>query len=66
MLHLDPSSEQRVTSSKLIDFCGEIAKGMQHLEANRVIHRDLAARNVLVTEAMARVKLHAGPPISTC
>jgi len=38
-----------IKEQQFIKFALDIAKGMEHLEAKRIIHRDLAARNVLLT-----------------
>ncbi|XP_072536407.1 epidermal growth factor receptor-like isoform X1 [Salminus brasiliensis] len=37
-----------IGSQNLLNWCVQIAKGMNYLEEHRLVHRDLAARNVLV------------------
>ncbi|KAG8522342.1 Epidermal growth factor receptor, partial [Galemys pyrenaicus] len=37
-----------IGSQHLLNWCVQIAKGMNYLEDRRLVHRDLAARNVLV------------------
>ncbi|XP_056593752.1 epidermal growth factor receptor-like [Triplophysa dalaica] len=37
-----------IDSQTLLNWCVQIAKGMNYLEEHRLVHRDLAARNVLV------------------
>ncbi|KAI0984474.1 hypothetical protein GJ496_000841 [Pomphorhynchus laevis] len=39
-----------LATSDLIEFCLQIAKGVDFLHFNKCIHRDLAARNVLLAE----------------
>ena len=36
----------------LLNFCKEIATGMEYLASRNCVHRDLAARNVLLTKSM--------------
>ncbi|XP_058799626.1 receptor-type tyrosine-protein kinase FLT3-like isoform X2 [Phymastichus coffea] len=44
------ASEAPVSQVEMMRFALEIARGMEHLEANGIVHRDLAARNVLMDE----------------
>jgi len=44
-----------LTLELLINFCRDIADGMEYLAGNNLIHRDLAARNCLLDDKM-RVK----------
>jgi L1 cell adhesion molecule len=37
-----------INSQMMLNWCTQIAKGMEYLESRGIIHRDLAARNVLV------------------
>eukprot|EP00112_Aurelia_sp_Birch-Aquarium-sp1_P001748 Seg1190.1 transcript_id=Seg1190.1/GoldUCD/mRNA.D3Y31 product="Tyrosine kinase receptor Cad96Ca" protein_id=Seg1190.1/GoldUCD/D3Y31 len=41
---------EKMSSKMLLNFACQIAKGMIHLSAFKVIHRDLASRNILVDE----------------
>ncbi|XP_030077832.1 receptor tyrosine-protein kinase erbB-2 [Microcaecilia unicolor] len=41
-------NKDRIGSQDLLNWCVQIAKGMNYLEDARLVHRDLAARNVLV------------------
>ena len=40
--------EHELTHSNLVDFGGQVCKGMDYLHSRNVVHRDLASRNVLV------------------
>ncbi|KAG2458330.1 EGFR factor, partial [Polypterus senegalus] len=41
-------NKDNIGSQYLLNWCVQIAKGMNYLEEHRLVHRDLAARNVLV------------------
>ncbi|KAA0704734.1 Epidermal growth factor receptor [Triplophysa tibetana] len=41
-------NKANIGSQTLLNWCVQIAKGMNYLEEHRLVHRDLAARNVLV------------------
>ncbi|KAK5919700.1 hypothetical protein CgunFtcFv8_023572 [Champsocephalus gunnari] len=41
-------NKDNIGSQYLLNWCVQIAKGMNYLEERRLVHRDLAARNVLV------------------
>ncbi|XP_053570529.1 epidermal growth factor receptor isoform X2 [Bombina bombina] len=41
-------NKDNIGSQHLLNWCVQIAKGMNYLEERRLVHRDLAARNVLV------------------
>ncbi|XP_037549909.1 melanoma receptor tyrosine-protein kinase [Nematolebias whitei] len=40
--------KDRICAQWLLNWCVQIAKGMNYLEENHLVHRDLAARNVLL------------------
>ncbi|XP_035704636.1 epidermal growth factor receptor isoform X2 [Folsomia candida] len=42
------NNRDKVGSKALLNWCTQIARGMEYLETRRLVHRDLAARNVLV------------------
>ncbi|XP_028328295.1 epidermal growth factor receptor-like [Gouania willdenowi] len=41
-------NQENIGSQHLLNWCVQIAKGMNYLEERHLVHRDLAARNVLV------------------
>ncbi len=49
-------NRDKIGSKPLLNWCLQIARGMQHLEERNIVHRDLAARNVLV-QSPDRVKI---------
>ncbi|XP_036007422.1 receptor tyrosine-protein kinase erbB-3a isoform X3 [Fundulus heteroclitus] len=42
------NSKNKLNSQRLLNWCVQIAKGMNYLEEHRIVHRNLAARNVLL------------------
>ncbi|CAG7730524.1 unnamed protein product [Allacma fusca] len=42
------NNKDKIGSKALLNYCVQIARGMEYLESKRLVHRDLAARNVLV------------------
>ncbi|XP_047438103.1 receptor tyrosine-protein kinase erbB-3-like [Mugil cephalus] len=40
--------KNKLSRQRLLNWCVQIAKGMNYLEENRMVHRNLAARNVLL------------------
>ncbi|XP_061549634.1 epidermal growth factor receptor [Phycodurus eques] len=48
LLHYVKENKDNIGSQYLLNWCVQIAKGMNYLEERHLVHRDLAARNVLV------------------
>ena len=44
------SAREPITSTDLVCYAFQISRGMEYLQAKKLIHRDLAIRNVLLTE----------------
>ncbi|XP_017271404.1 receptor tyrosine-protein kinase erbB-3a isoform X2 [Kryptolebias marmoratus] len=45
------SNKNKLSPQRLLNWCVQIAKGMNYLEENRIVHRNLAARNVLLNNS---------------
>ncbi|CAG5981670.1 unnamed protein product [Menidia menidia] len=41
-------NKNKLSPQRLLNWCVQIAKGMNYLEENKIVHRNLAARNVLL------------------
>uniref|UniRef100_A0A3B3YI30 Protein kinase domain-containing protein n=1 Tax=Poecilia mexicana TaxID=48701 RepID=A0A3B3YI30_9TELE len=50
MLEHVRSNKNKLSPQRLLNWCVQIAKGMNYLEENRIVHRNLAARNVLLND----------------
>ncbi|XP_027858165.1 receptor tyrosine-protein kinase erbB-3a [Xiphophorus couchianus] len=48
MLEHVRNNKNKLSPQRLLNWCVQIAKGMNYLEENRIVHRNLAARNVLL------------------
>uniref|UniRef100_A0A8C7YEX0 receptor protein-tyrosine kinase n=1 Tax=Oryzias sinensis TaxID=183150 RepID=A0A8C7YEX0_9TELE len=42
------NNKNKLSPQRLLNWCVQIAKGMNYLEDNKIVHRNLAARNVLL------------------
>ncbi|KAF2359275.1 Immunoglobulin I-set [Trinorchestia longiramus] len=45
---LEAQSEKEINTHTLVDWCYQIARGMDYLARHKVLHGDLAARNILL------------------
>ncbi|KAM9410152.1 receptor tyrosine-protein kinase erbB-3-like [Pholidichthys leucotaenia] len=48
LLEYVKNNKDKLGPQRLLNWCVQIAKGMNYLEENRMVHRNLAARNVLL------------------
>jgi serine/threonine protein kinase len=46
------SGKQPLSVAQELQIVRDIATGMEHLAANKIVHRDLSARNILLTKAL--------------
>lgn len=66
---VDGQDFESLTTMTRLSFCHDAARGLEYLEARKVVHRDVAARNLLLDAALvcklADLGMSAGAPISS-
>jgi serine/threonine protein kinase len=54
-----------IDNADKLELMYNIASGISHLHANKIIHRDLAARNILLSHGIAKVAVSDTSALST-